>query len=51
VPLRWNELAAIRAADQWTIRNAHARLDEGNEPWEGYAAAARTLTAPIKMLG
>ena len=51
VPLRWNELAAIRAADQWTIRNAQTRLDEGNAPWEGYAAAARSLTAPIKMLG
>ena len=51
VPLRWIELASVSAADQWTIRNAHARLDEGNEPWQGYAAAARSLTAAIKMLG
>jgi bifunctional non-homologous end joining protein LigD len=51
VPVHWRELDALRAADQWTIRNAHARLDEGNAPWEGYAAAARSLTAAIKMLG
>ena len=51
VPLRWRELAALRGADQWTLRNVHERLDEGNEPWEGYAAAARSLTPAIKMLG
>jgi bifunctional non-homologous end joining protein LigD len=51
VPVRWSELDALRASDQWTIRNAHARLDEGNAPWERYDAAARRLTAAIKMLG
>jgi bifunctional non-homologous end joining protein LigD len=51
VPLRWSELATLRAADQWNILNAHARLDEGNDPWKGYAAAARSLTAARRMLG
>jgi bifunctional non-homologous end joining protein LigD len=51
VPLRWDELAALRGADQWTIRNVHERLDQGNEPWKGYAAAARRLTPAVRMLG
>ena len=51
VPLHWSELATVRASDQWTVRNAHTRLDAGNEPWKDYAAAARSLTAAIRMLG
>jgi bifunctional non-homologous end joining protein LigD len=51
VPLAWEELASVKAGDQWTIQNAHTRLDRGNLPWDGYAASARTLTAAMKKLG
>ena len=40
VPLRWEELARVKSADQWTIANATPRVKIGNTPWEGYAAAA-----------
>lgn len=51
VPLRWDELPALKSSTQWTVANAHTRLDEGNAPWEGYAKAARTLTKAMKALG
>jgi bifunctional non-homologous end joining protein LigD len=50
VPLDWDELMSIKAGDQWNVRNAHTRLDQGNTPWAGYAKAARSLTAPMKQL-
>jgi bifunctional non-homologous end joining protein LigD len=51
VPLAWDELAHVKSGDQWNVRNAHTRLDKGNDPWEGYAKAAKTLTAAMKELG
>jgi bifunctional non-homologous end joining protein LigD len=51
VPLAWDELAHVKAGDQWNVRNAHTRLDKGNEPWDGYAKAAASLSAPMKQLG
>ena len=50
VPVDWAELKSLRGADQWNVRNAHARLDKGNEPWAGYTRAARSLTSAMKML-
>jgi len=51
VPLAWDELPGLKAGDQWTVANVHTRLDVGNEPWAGYAKAARTLTAAMKQMG
>ncbi|NHZ33576.1 DNA ligase D [Massilia rubra] len=51
VPVGWDELAALKSGDQWTVHNAHTRLDHGNAPWDGYAKAAKTLTAAMKKLG
>jgi bifunctional non-homologous end joining protein LigD len=50
VPLAWDELAALKAADQWNVHNAHTRLDQGNLPWSGYAKAARSLNAAMKKM-
>ncbi|MES2899285.1 MAG: DNA ligase D [Pseudomonadota bacterium] len=50
VPLAWDELGIIKSGAQWTIHNAHTRLDRGNEPWSGYAKAAKTLTAAMKKM-
>lgn len=51
VPLEWDELMHVKSGDQWNVGNAHTRLDRGNEPWAGYAKAAKTLTAAMKALG
>ena len=51
VPLSWDELPAMKSSDQWNVLNAHTRLDKGNDPWEGYAKAAKTLTGAMKKLG
>ena len=51
VPLAWRELAALRSADQWTIRNVHERLDVGNTPWDECAKSAKSLNAAMKLLG
>ena len=51
VPLAWDELPGLKAGDQWTVANVHTRLDRGNEPWAGYARAAKTLTAAMKQMG
>jgi bifunctional non-homologous end joining protein LigD len=51
VPLGWDELMVVKAGDQWNVRNAHTRLDKGNEPWSGYAKSARSLNAAMKAMG
>ncbi len=50
VPVEWSELGSLTAGDQWTVRTVHARLGQGNEPWKGYARAARQLTTAMEML-
>ena len=51
VPLAWDELAALKSSDQWTLRNVHERLDVGNAPWQGYARAAKSLKTAMKTIG
>ncbi len=51
VPVDWDELGALRGGDHWTVRDAHARLDKGNEPWKGYVRAAKSLKSAMKTLG
>ena len=51
VPVAWSELASLKGGDHWTVKTAHSRLDQGNAPWAGYAKAARSLTAAMKLLG
>ena len=51
VPLGWDELPALEASDRWNVQNIGERLAIGNDPWAGYAKAAKTLTAAMKQLG
>lgn len=51
VPVAWDELPSLRGGDHWSVRTVHDRLDIGNEPWAGYARAARSLTAAMTALG
>ncbi|XYJ08900.1 DNA ligase D [Telluria sp. B2] len=51
VPVAWDELKSLKSGDHWNVTNVHTRLDRGNEPWTGYAKAAKTLTAAMKQMG
>ncbi len=50
VPVGWDEIGGLKAADQWTVRNIHSRLDQGNAPWDGYEKAANALTRAMRMM-
>jgi bifunctional non-homologous end joining protein LigD len=50
VPVAWEELALLEGGDHWTVLTVHARLNEGNRAWDGYARSACRLTAAMKML-
>jgi bifunctional non-homologous end joining protein LigD len=51
VPVRWDELAGLKSGAHWTVRSAHTRLDEGNEPWADYEGSRTALGAAMKALG
>ena len=51
VPVARSELATLRGGDHWTVASVHQRLDFGNEPWNDYAKAARSLTPATATLG
>jgi len=51
VPLEWDELMTLKSSAQWTVLNVHTRLDKGNDPWSGYAKAAKGITKAMKILG
>ena len=51
VPVEWQEVPTLASGAQWTLRNIHARLDRGNDPWAAYAKAAKSPGAAMKMLG
>ncbi|HEU4851495.1 MAG TPA: DNA ligase D [Telluria sp.] len=51
VPISWEELPSVKAGDQWNIKNAHTRLDKGNDPWADYAKSAKSITAAMKKMG
>jgi len=50
VPIAWDELAKVTSGAHWNVRNIHARLDKGNEPWAGYSGSARTLGRAREIL-
>lgn len=51
VPVRWDELAALKSGAHWTVATIHQRLDQGNAPWEDYGKSRVTLRAAMKKLG
>jgi len=49
MPIAWEELNDVRAADQWTIKNAAQRMDSlRSNPWEGYHRARQGITAAMR---
>jgi bifunctional non-homologous end joining protein LigD len=51
VPVRWDELPALKSGAHWTVRTVHTRLDEGNAPWADYESSRVALAAAMKKLG
>jgi len=50
VPLAWKELETLEGSTQWTVATVEDRLRTGNAPWEGYAAAAVSITQAMRRL-
>ena len=51
VPLAWQELEGLKAANQWTIVNVHERLAKlKRDPWENYGKVRQTLAKAAKLL-
>ena len=51
VPVSWEELDKLTSGAHWTVQTVEQRLRTGNEPWQGYEAAAVSLTSAMKALG
>ncbi|MBX3585178.1 MAG: DNA ligase D [Ramlibacter sp.] len=51
VPVAWSELGALTGGAHWTLANIAPRLATGNQPWAGYHAARKGLSAAMKQLG
>jgi bifunctional non-homologous end joining protein LigD len=51
VPVRWDDLQALKSGAHWTVATVHTRLDAGNEPWTEYEGSRATLAAAMKKLG
>ncbi len=51
VPVKWSELAGLKAADQWNVTNVEERLARlRTDPWRGYADVDQTPDAAMKRL-
>jgi bifunctional non-homologous end joining protein LigD len=51
VPVRWDELPALKGGAHWTVSTVHQRLDQGNAPWADYESSRATLGNAMKKLG
>lgn len=52
VPIWREELAHIKAANQWNIANLHERLAEVDDPWAEMGKVRQSITAHMrKQLG
>jgi bifunctional non-homologous end joining protein LigD len=49
LPVAWDELPDIDAADQWTIKTAaHRQRTLGADPWQGYFRCRQGITAAMR---
>ncbi|HEX2547593.1 MAG TPA: DNA ligase D, partial [Ramlibacter sp.] len=51
VPVRWDELPALKGGAHWNVGSIHSRLDQGNAPWDDYEKSRVTLKDAMKRLG
>ena len=51
MPLRWEELAKVTAADEFTVENVPRRLSRlSRDPWEGFFQVRQSITAKAMKL-
>jgi bifunctional non-homologous end joining protein LigD len=49
MPIGWDEIRQLKAADQWTIHTAVARQRSlGGDPWQGYWRCRQGITAAMR---
>jgi bifunctional non-homologous end joining protein LigD len=49
MPVAWDKLPEIEAADQWTIKNAaHRQCTLGADPWEAFWRCRQGLTVAMR---
>ena len=50
VPVRWDELTALKSGAHWTVPTVHQRLAVGNAPWSDYEASRCSVRAAMARL-
>lgn len=50
VPVAWDELPDLTSGAHWHVQNIGERLALGNQPWDSYAASAKSLTSAMKRM-
>jgi bifunctional non-homologous end joining protein LigD len=51
MPIAWDDLAALKRSDQWSVRMAREHLSfQTVDPWADYWMCKQTLTAALKTL-
>ena len=52
MPIAWDDLAALKRSDQWTVRTAREHLSfQGADPWSDYWGCRQTLKVSLEALG
>ena len=52
MPISWDDLAALKRSDQWSVRTAREHLSlQTADPWSDYWTCKQTLKAGLEMLG
>jgi bifunctional non-homologous end joining protein LigD len=52
MPVAWDDLAALKSGDQWTVRTAREHLSfQATDPWQGLWTCRQTLTQALRTLG
>ena len=52
MPIAWDDLSALKRADQWTVLDAREHLSfQKRDPWADYWTTQQTIGAAMKMLG
>jgi bifunctional non-homologous end joining protein LigD len=50
VPVAWSELSRIEGGAHWSVKTAHLRVAQGNDPWAEYRQHATSLKPAMKRL-
>jgi bifunctional non-homologous end joining protein LigD len=51
MPVTWDELPALKSADQWNIVSAIPRLQANSAAWKDFARTRQGLGSAMRALG